>query len=74
MAVSVQVPGLYPTIQSAIDEAVSFDEVVVQPGIYYENINFAGKSIMIRYVNPNNPNIVAATIINGSMSVIAHRR
>lgn len=67
MAASLQVPNPYLTIQSAIDEAVSFDEVIVQPGTYYENINFAGKSITIRSVNPSDPNVVAATIINGSM-------
>ena len=67
MAASLQVPDPYPTIQSAIDEAVSFDEVIVQPGTYYENINFAGKSITVRSVNPNDPNVVAATIINGLM-------
>jgi hypothetical protein len=67
MAASLQVPDPHPTIQSAIDEAVSFDEVVVQPGTYYENINFAGKSITVRSVNPNDPNVVAATIINGLM-------
>jgi hypothetical protein len=63
----LQVPDSYPTIQSAIDEAVSSDEVIVQPGTYYENINFAGKSITVRSVNPNDPNCVADTIINGSM-------
>ena len=67
MAASLQVPYPYPTIQSAIDAAVPFDEVVVQPGTYYENINFAGKDITVRSVNPDDPNVVAATVINGSL-------
>ena len=67
MAVSLQVPDQYLTIQSAIDAAVSSDEIIVQPGTYYENISFAGKSIHVQSVDPNDPNVVAATIINGSM-------
>jgi len=67
MAASLQVPDPYPTIQSAINAAVAFDEVIVQPGIYYENINFVGKKITVHSVNPDDPNIVADTIINGSI-------
>ena len=58
MAASLQVPDPYLTIQSAIDAAVSSDEVIVQPGTYYENINFAGKSITVRSADPDDSNVV----------------
>jgi parallel beta-helix repeat protein len=57
----------YPTIQSAINAADNGDEVIVSPGTYYENINFQGKAITVRSVNSDDPNVVAATVINGSL-------
>jgi hypothetical protein len=69
MAAALQVPDPYPTIQSAINATVSFDEVIVQPGIYYEYINFRRQKITVRSVNPDDPNCVADTIINGSLPV-----
>ena len=47
-ATTLNVPGiLYPTIQSAINAAVNGDTVLVQPGTYYETIDFLGKEITI---------------------------
>lgn len=42
------VPASYPTIQAAIAAASVGDAVVVAPGVYFENINFLGKSIVVR--------------------------
>ncbi|MCP3903175.1 MAG: hypothetical protein GY715_06010 [Planctomycetes bacterium] len=56
-----------PTIQSAIDDAVSGQDVVlVQPGVYAERINFLGKAIEVKSTNPTDPLVVAATIIDGT--------
>ncbi len=38
----------YCSIQTAIDNAVDTDEIVVAPGTYFEAINFLGKTITLR--------------------------
>jgi parallel beta-helix repeat protein/predicted outer membrane repeat protein len=62
------VPVEYPTIQSAIDAAVDGDSVIVTPGTYTGegnwDLDFLGKAITVRSADPNDPNIVSATIIN----------
>jgi parallel beta-helix repeat protein len=65
-AESLYVPSQHSTIQSAIDAAINGDTIIVSPGVYLENINFKGKAITVQSTDPNNPNVVAATIINGS--------
>jgi parallel beta-helix repeat protein len=60
------VPSGHPTIQSAINGAATGDTIVVSTGTYYENIDFKGKSITVRSTDPNDPNVIASTIINGS--------
>jgi len=41
------VPDEFITIQSAIDNSINDNRVVVHPGIYYENINFNGHCIQV---------------------------
>jgi len=38
----------YCSIQTAIDNAVNMDEILVAPGTYFETINFLGKAITLR--------------------------
>ncbi|MGA1864482.1 MAG: right-handed parallel beta-helix repeat-containing protein, partial [bacterium] len=57
--------NLNDSIQDAIDGAHNFDVIIVHPGIYYENINFNGKAITLTSEDPNNQDIVNATVING---------
>jgi parallel beta-helix repeat protein/predicted outer membrane repeat protein len=56
----------YAGIQSAIDAAEEGDTVIVWPGTYNENISFLDKNLTLRSVDPNDPNVVAATVIDGS--------
>ncbi len=65
---AVTVPGKYATIQEAIDAAEDGDEIVVEVGLYRENIDFNGKNIILRSTDPDDPDIVSDTIIDGGGS------
>jgi len=62
------VPAQYSTIQSAINASINRDTVLVQPGTYFENINFRGKNIVLtsKYYQNNDYSFIQTTIINGS--------
>ena len=47
MAGIIHVPAALPSIQQAISRCGSRDTVLVAEGIYYENLNFLGKSLTI---------------------------
>ncbi|UCD64855.1 MAG: right-handed parallel beta-helix repeat-containing protein, partial [Candidatus Zixiibacteriota bacterium] len=60
--------GDYLTIQEGIDAAVAGDEVVICPGIYTGNgnrdLDYNGKAITVRGTDPEDRDVVAATIID----------
>lgn len=66
----LNVPADQPTIQDAINISVDADTVLVQPGVYYENINYNGKLITIGslFLMTQDPSYLASTIIDGSSS------
>ena len=72
----LHVPDVYPTIQEAIEVAVDGEIIIVGPGRYYENIDFLGKEITVTSMAPDDPCVVAATIIDargwGSVVTIAN--
>ena len=65
---TLNVPADYPTIQAAIDASNDGDTVLVQPGEYFENLRFNGKSIVLtsRFFLSGSANDISSTIINGS--------
>ena len=78
LAVERHVPGMYPTIQAAIDACVDGDEVIIAPASYTgagnRDIDFLGKAIVVRSTDPSDPNVIAATIINcGGTEADPHR-
>jgi len=61
----------YDFISHAVQEAIDGDEIVVAQGVYQESLNFGGKALVIRSENPNDPHVVAATVIEcGTQAVV----
>ncbi|MHC4498106.1 MAG: right-handed parallel beta-helix repeat-containing protein [Planctomycetota bacterium] len=60
--------GDYPTIQDAINASINGDIIEVAPGTYTginnRDIDFLGKAITVRSTDPNDPAVVAATVID----------
>ncbi len=71
-------PADYDNIQAGIDDANDGDEVVIQPGIYTgdgnRDISFLGKAITVRSTDPNDPCVVAATVVDCNGSAADHHR
>ncbi len=55
----------YEHIRFAVTDAMPGDRIVVSSGIYLEKVNFFGKNLTLRSIDPNNPGVVASTIIKG---------
>ena len=68
----------FDSIQEAIDEVASRDTIIVLEGIYKGNgncaIDFHGKAITLRSMNPRDPNVVAATVVDCNATYEEHRR
>ena len=68
----LEVPVAFPTIQAAINAAVNGDTVLVDPGTYFENIDFKGKLITVQ--SAKGPSVTtidggnAAPVVNFSTS------
>jgi parallel beta-helix repeat protein len=60
----------YDCIRHAVTEAAPGDEIIASPGVYHESLNFGGKNLIVRSVNPDDPEVVAATRINGSVRAV----
>ncbi|MGD8787186.1 MAG: right-handed parallel beta-helix repeat-containing protein [Phycisphaerales bacterium] len=56
----------FGSIQLAIDNTNDGEVIVLQPGIYNENVNLGSKNIKLQSVDPNNPSYIGGTIIQGS--------
>lgn len=65
-AAIINVPDDYATIQEAIDAAEDGDEIIVAQGTYCESIDLLGKAIIVRSTDPDDPDVVENTIIDGS--------
>lgn len=66
----INVPADYATIQQGINASVNGDTVLVQPGVYYENVNFNGHNIVLssRYLFTSDTTDICNTIIDGDSS------
>jgi len=59
-------PNVPNNIQEAIDNSRDPNTIIVNPGIYEEHIDYHGRAITITSKDPNDPNIVNNTIIDGN--------
>ncbi|MCP4582439.1 MAG: hypothetical protein GY839_12580 [candidate division Zixibacteria bacterium] len=66
-ATIINVPVDQVTIQQGIDSSSNGDTVLVQPGVYFENINFNGHNIVLGslYLTTEDSSYVSQTIIDG---------
>ena len=65
---TINIPDDYQTIQAGIDASSDADTVLVQPGTYYENINFNGKNIVLGslFITTQDTSYISKTVIDGN--------
>ncbi|MEN6428910.1 MAG: right-handed parallel beta-helix repeat-containing protein [Phycisphaerales bacterium] len=60
----------YDYLQHAVADAAEGDEIVATAGVYDEKVDFLGKPVTIRSTDPNDPAVVAATILRSFGSTV----
>ncbi|UCE65293.1 MAG: right-handed parallel beta-helix repeat-containing protein [Candidatus Zixiibacteriota bacterium] len=72
-ATIINIPADCPTIQQGIDASVDGDTVLVQPGTYYENINFNGHNIVLGslFLTTGDTSYIEQTAIDGDSAAPA---
>ena len=68
----IEVPIDQPTIQAAINVAADGDTVLIHPGVYYENVNYNNKEIVLGslFLTTSDTSYVSQTIVDGSGGIV----
>lgn len=61
----------YDYIQHAIARASDGDEIVVPEGVHEEKISFLGKAVTVRSMAPDDPPVVAATVLRSNGTLVS---
>jgi hypothetical protein len=71
-ATVINIPDDYPTIQQGIDASTDGDTVLVQPGMYVENINFNGHNIVLGslFLTTGDTSYISQTVIDGNSATV----
>jgi len=66
----IDVPADYPTIQLALDATSDGDTVLVQPGLYLENVDFHGRNAIVGslFLTTEDTSYITSTVIDGGSS------
>ncbi len=66
---TIHVPDEYSTIQSGINASENGDTILVDPGVYQENINFNGRNLVVTslYQIENDTLMIGSTLIDGQL-------
>jgi len=54
------------SVQAAIDASSTGDVIILDPGMYNENINIGGKDVTLRSISPRSLDSITTTILNGN--------
>lgn len=60
----------YDYVQHAIAAGGAGDEIVLPEGVHRESIHFLGKALTVRSTAPDDPAVVAATVLESSANVV----
>lgn len=69
-ATIINIPQDYLTIQEGINASVNADTILVQPGTYFENVNYNGKDITLAslFLTTQDTTYISQTIIDGNQN------
>lgn len=63
----INVPATYPTVQQGINAALEGDTVLVEPGMYVENVSFIGRNITLasQFLMTGDTSYISQTVLDG---------
>ncbi|MCF7911341.1 MAG: right-handed parallel beta-helix repeat-containing protein [Candidatus Cloacimonetes bacterium] len=70
LAITINIPEDYPTIQLGINASDDGDEIIAAPGTYVENIDFNGKAVILGslFYTTQDTSYISQTIIDGNQN------